>query len=125
MVRLVSTQLVYRVFEFSTAGLSAIVLTTLLLIAADARAGEPSASADGIAVKFTQAELNSPADAENLYRKLKQASRKACGIGGGFLNLQERTRAEKCYDETLAEVVRKIDRPLLTSLHESKTNKVG
>jgi UrcA family protein len=58
-----------------------------------------SAGADGIAVKYSQAELNNSADAENLYRKLKQASRKACGLDGGFLNLQEHTRAQKCYDE--------------------------
>jgi UrcA family protein len=106
--------------------LTLIALTAALVVfTSDARAGSLSSGADGIAVKYSQEELNNSADAENLYRKLKQASRKACGLDGGFLNLQEHTRAQKCYDETLAEVVRKIDRPLLTSLHESKTSKVG
>jgi UrcA family protein len=105
--------------------LTLIALMAAAVITAEARAGNLSAGADGIAVKYSQEELTNSADAENLYRKLKQASRKACGLDGGFLNLQEHTRAQKCYDETLAEVVRKIDRPLLTSLHESKTSKVG
>jgi UrcA family protein len=82
-----------------------------------------AATADGIVVKYSDQEITNEADAERLYRKIRQASRKACGLGGGFLNLGERTRAERCYDETLADVVRKIDRPQLTALHESKTAK--
>ena len=105
--------------------LSIALMAAVAIVPAAARAGSLSAGADGIAVKYSQEELNNSADAENLYRKLKQASRKACGLDGGFLNLQARTRAQKCYDETLAEVVHKIDRPPLTSLHESKTSKVG
>ena len=102
----------------------AIMLTALMFMS-DARAAEPSSQADGIAVKFSQETLNSPEDAAKLYRKLKLASKKVCGLGGGFLNLPERTRANRCYEETLADVVRKIDRPLLTSLHDAQTNKVG
>jgi UrcA family protein len=105
-----------------TAG--ALALASFLIVT-NATAGEFAAKSDGIAIRFSQEELNSSTDAENLYRKLKQASRKACGLDGGFLNLGEKTRAQKCYDETLAEIVHKIDRPLLTQLHDSKTSKVG
>jgi UrcA family protein len=103
----------------------AAVLLAGMLIGAGAQAAEMSATADGIVVKYSSQEINSEADAERLYRKVKQAARKACGLDGGFLNLDERTRAQGCYDETLAEVVRKIDRPQLTALHASKTSKVS
>ncbi len=105
--------------------LGALALTTLALAATHASAATMAATADGIVVKYSNQEVNSDADAERLYRKLKQASRKACGLDGGFLNLNERTRAERCYDETLADVVRKINRPQLTALHDSKATKVS
>lgn len=94
-------------------------------IAGNACASELSARADGIAVTYSQAELASAADAERLYRKLRQASRKACGLEGGFLNLSEQQRAKKCYEETLAAVVQKINQPMLTALHDSKSSKEG
>lgn len=114
-----------RILERFTASAGAVALTACVLFVSDARAAEMSAGADGIAIQYSQEELNSDADAERLYRKLKQASRKACGIGGGFLNLQEKTRANKCADETLADVVAKINRPQLTALHNSKSTKAG
>jgi UrcA family protein len=125
MTRTDSALRLRRVFERFTATAGAVVLTTLVLFAPDALAATMASTADGIVVKYSQEEINSDADAERLYRKVKQASRKACGLDGGFLNLGERTRAERCYDETLADVVRKIDRPQLTALHDSKTSKVG
>lgn len=103
----------------------AAVLITSMLVATGAQAAELAATADGIVVKYSTQEITNEADAERLYRKIRQASRKACGLDGGFLNLDERTRAESCFDETLAEVVRKIDRPQLTALHASKTSKVS
>ena len=39
--------------------------------------------------------------------------------------MSERTRANRCYEQTLADVVSKINRPMLTSVHDSKLNKVG
>lgn len=105
--------------------IGALALTALALVATPAGAATMAATADGIVVKYSNEEINSDADAERLYRKIKQASRKACGLDGGFLNLGERTRAERCYDETLADVVRKINRPQLTALHDSKATKVS
>ena len=114
-----------RTFPRFAATAAACALAAFAFIAANARAAEMSAGADGIAVKYSQEELKTDADAERLYRKLKQASRKACGLDGGFLNLPERTRAQECYQKTLADVVSKIDRPVLTALHTSKTSKDG
>jgi len=103
----------------------AIVVTAFMFMAPDVRAADSPSQADGIAVQFAHETLDSPEDAARLYRKLKLASKKVCGLGGGFLNLPERTSANRCYEQTLADVVRKIDRPLLTSLHAAQANKVG
>ena len=100
-------------------------LLTLMLAAPEAGASSVAVTSDSIVVKYSQQEINNGDDAERLYRKLKQASRNACGLDGGYLPLAERMRAERCYEETLSEVVRKIDRPQLTALHESKSPKVS
>jgi len=112
-------------FDRSTVAAGAAVLFVMMMAAPDALSANVAATSDGIVVKYSQEEINNPADAERVYRKLRKASRMACGLDGGFLNLSERTLAEKCFDATLADVIRKIDRPQLTALHESKTNKVG
>jgi UrcA family protein len=104
--------------------LGAATVTALLCVPASFAANGNS-QADGIAVRFAQDALDNPEDAAKVYAKLKLASRKACGLVGGFLNMSERTRAYRCYDQTLADVVSKINRPMLTSVHDSKANKVG
>ncbi len=114
-----------RILEKITVSAGAVALSACFLFAASAGAAELSAGAEGIAIQYSQEELNSSADAERLYGKIKQASRKACGLGGGFLNLQERTRAQKCAAETLADVVARINRPQLSALHTSKATKSG
>ena len=106
------------------AALGAITIAALA-VAPAAFAAKGNSQIDGIAVRFSQEALDNPEDAAKVYAKLKLASRKACGLVGGFLNMSERTRAERCYEQTLADVVSKINRPMLTSVHDSKLNKVG
>lgn len=103
----------------------AVALTALMLVAADARAVESIELAPSIQVQYAQEELDTDAGAANVYRKLKKAARRVCGIDGGFLNLHEKTVAQQCVTDTLAAAVRKIDRPMLTSLHASATRRVG
>ncbi|MEO8061790.1 MAG: UrcA family protein [Pseudomonadota bacterium] len=105
------------------AALGAVTITALTF--APTSFAEGKSQADGIAVRFAQDALDNPEDAAKVYTKLKYASRKACGLVGGFLNMSERTRAYRCYEQTLADVVSKINRPMLTSVHDSKLNKVG
>jgi UrcA family protein len=108
-----------------TAALTAAAFTALLCAAADTQAANKNSSVDGIVVRYSQDMLNDPENAARVYDRIKFASRKACGLVGGFLNMSERTRAYRCYEQTLADVVHKIDRPMLTQLHDSKTSKVG
>ena len=78
-----------------------------------------SSSLAKISVQYDAQDLESDKGVENVYRKLRKAARRVCGIDGGFLNLSEKTLAQKCVDDTLASAVRKIDRPMLTTLHDS------
>jgi UrcA family protein len=106
------------------AALGAVAIATLACAPA-AFAADGNSKADGIAVRFSQEQLDNPEDAAKVYAKLKRASRKACGLGGGFLNMSERTVANRCFEQTLADVVSKINRPLLTSVHDSKLSQIG
>jgi UrcA family protein len=76
-------------------------------------------------VDYAASDLDTDKGAENVYRKLRKAARRVCGIDGGFLNLNEKTLAKKCVDDTLASAVRKLDRPTLTALHDGAKGKVG
>jgi UrcA family protein len=81
--------------------------------------------APSVSVQYAAEDLETDKGAENVYRKLRKAARRVCGIDGGFLNLSEKTIAKQCVEDTLASAVRKIDRPMLTALHDSNGRKVG
>jgi len=103
---------------------SAILASALLLAAGTAGAADRTATSADIAVKFSEVQLNSEADAEQLYKKLRSAARAVCDDNaGGHRTLEVRTRAEKCVNQVLADAVHKINQPMLTALHESKTGK--
>jgi UrcA family protein len=105
---------------------SAAFVTAMLLSAANAGAADRTATSADIAVKFSEVQLDSEADAENLYKKLRSAARTVCDDNaGGHRTLEVRTRAEKCVNQVLADAVRRIDKPMLTALHETRTAKTS
>jgi UrcA family protein len=105
----------------------AMALVAFAFAAASAQADSQQTIqlAPKISVDYAAEDLETQKGVENVYRKLRKASRRVCGIDGGFLNLSEKTLAQKCVDDTLASAVKKIDRPLLTALHDSSGRKVG
>jgi len=97
------------------------LLASLLLAAGSAGAADRTATSADIAVKYSQVQLDNEADAENLYKKLRSSARTVCDdVAGGHRTLEVRARAEKCVNAVLADAVRKINQPLLTTVHESK-----
>jgi UrcA family protein len=103
---------------------SSALMTALLLAAGNAGAADRTATSADIAVKFSDVELATAADAENLYKKLRSAARSVCDDNvGGHRTLEVRTRTEKCVNQVLADAVRRIDKPMLSALHETKTSK--
>jgi len=105
----------------------ATAIAAIVFAAANAQAETPQSIelAPQVSVQFAAEDLETDKGAENVYRKLRKAARRVCGIDGGFLNLSEKTLAKKCVDDTLASAVRKIDRPQLTALHDSSSRKVS
>ncbi len=87
----------------------------------------PTASADarsglkGVSVKVSYADLKleTKEGANALYWRLKGASKQACDVRGlrveGSLKRMRETR--QCYRETLSAAVEKIDKELVTQLH--------
>ena len=105
-----------------SAGGAALLLA--LMFTATAGAADRTATASDIAVKYSGEQLGNEADAQALYKKLRSAARAVCDDNaGGHRTLEVRNRTEKCVNQVLADAVRKIDQPLLTTVHESKGRK--
>jgi len=109
--------------KISTGGAA---LLMALMFATNAGAADRTATSADIAVKYSGEQVNNDADAQALYKKLRSAARAVCDDNaGGHRTLEVRARAEKCVNQVLADAVKKIDQPLLTTVHESKTNKTS
>ena len=101
-------------------------LTAIVVIAfgapAVASAGD-SDELDGVSISVSYADLNlqNEEGAVALYRRLKQASKRACDFRGlniaGSVDQMAKTR--QCYASALAADVEKMDNDLVTNLHNS------
>ncbi len=99
-------------------------LVLALMFATNAGAGDRTATAGDIAIKYSGEQLSNEADAQALYKKLRSAARSVCDDNaGGHRTMEVRNRTEKCVKQVLADAVRKIDQPLLTTVHEARTTK--
>ena len=94
--------------------IAATVLTamTLPLLAS-------AATVSQISISYDKARLERAYGPEDLYDKMKYASRKLCGstdirIAGSLRNSVKNT---KCYDGTLEAAVQRVDNAALTALH--------
>jgi len=94
----------------------AIVLGAPTIAFADAKSG-----LQGISVKVSYGDLNleKQEGAKALYRRLQQASKRACDVRGLTVegSLKRVTEARQCYREALSAAVDKIDNELVTQIH--------
>jgi UrcA family protein len=126
MTRLNSAFVLRRTSERLTAGAAAIAVTFLMLLTVEVRAAETTGNPPHISVTYQDTAFATQAGTANVYRKLKSAARKVCGLGAGDkLTLDQRTRAEACVDAALTDAVQRINRPMLTSVHESSARALG
>jgi len=124
MTRTNKDDVLHRASERVSAGAAAIALTFLTLLTVDARAagdGTPTS----ISVGYSDVAFGNTAGAADVYRKLKTAARKVCGVDFGSRDLTQIAKARDCYETSLAEAVRKIDRPTLTAVHSASSHKFG
>ena len=126
MTRLNSAFVLRRTSERLTAGAAAIGATFLMLLTVDVRAAEPEAPPPSITVHYSDAAFGTVDGTAKVYRKLKTAARKVCGINeGGRLTLDQGIAARECFDKALADAVRRIDRPMLTTVHTRSGRELG
>jgi UrcA family protein len=117
--------LLHRASERVSAGAAALAVTFLTLLTVDTRASEPVGNPPSVAVSYSDVAFGNTAGAANVYRKLKAAARQVCGVNEGSKSLDLVVAARDCYDEALADAVRKIDRPTLTALHTANARNLG
>jgi UrcA family protein len=126
MTRLNSALVLRRTSERLTAGVAAIAATFLMVATVEVRAADPVVDAPRISVSYQDTEFATAKGTANVYRKLKSAANKVCGLApGGKLTLEQRTKAQECADEALADAVQRINRSMLTSVHDASARKVG
>lgn len=125
MTRSTFTRVARRLPERLAASAAAMAMTAFILVCSDARASQRTFEALSIAVQYSDATLGSNAAAADLYQKLKVAARKVCARSIGRMPLHERDIAQRCYQKSLAEAVRKVDRTLLSALHARAARQLG
>jgi UrcA family protein len=123
MTRSNSAHVLRRVSERASAGAAALALSFLTLITCDVRASEP-ATPPSITVSYSDAAFGTRDGTARVYKKLKNAARKVCGMSRGVqLALDRRVAGERCVEKALADAVQRIDRPMLTSVHSTAARK--
>ena len=102
------------------------LMATIIVVALGAPAiasADTGSELKGTAVKVSYADLNleKQEGAKTLYRRLQQASRRACGYRGLRVagSVESRAEARQCYDVTLSATVEKLDNELVTQIHNS------
>ena len=83
---------------------------------ADQSDGEPLTKI----VSYADLNLNSEPGARTLYGRLRTAASQVCSPLRG-VSLRERTNWRECFDPALARSVAKVDEPMLTAYHLSRT----
>ncbi|MEO8019503.1 MAG: UrcA family protein [Pseudomonadota bacterium] len=121
-----STLVLRRASERLSAGAAALAVTVLMLLTVSVRASEPEAAPSSVAVHYSATAFSTTAGAANVYRKLKFAAREVCGLSFGVTPVfKRRVAAEACFKSALQDAVRRLDRPMLTSLHAAATRDLG
>jgi UrcA family protein len=126
MTRLNSTSVLRRTSEHLTAGAAAIAVTFLMLLTVEVRAAETAANPPRVSVTYSDTAFATRAETVDVYRTFKVAARKVCGVdSANVVTLEQHIRAQECVDAALTDVVRRLNRPMLTSVHEASARKVG
>jgi len=126
MTRPNSALVLRRASERLSAGAAALALTFLTLLTVDVRAAEPEAVPTKVIVHYQDTAFSTAEGTAQVYRKLKSAARMVCGINdGGRLTIDQGVAAKNCFDTALADAVRRIDRPMLTSVHTRHARNLG
>ena len=126
MTRSNSDFVLRRTSERLTAGAAAIAATVLMLLTVEVRAAETDVNPPRVSVVYSDTAFATRAETADVYRQFKLAARKVCGLEtGAVVTVDQKLRAQECVDEALTDVVRRVNRPMLNSVHEASARKVG
>lgn len=78
-------------------------------------------STQSITVHYGELDLSKAQGLEVLYKRIKRAARFVCGSDHSPLTMSRARHATECYQDTLEDAVRQVNRPRLTALHRAKT----
>jgi UrcA family protein len=73
-----------------------------------------------IVVAYSDLNLDSPAGAKTLYRRIAYAARQVCGSPAAAWYPGQRQKWQTCYRTAVENAIRKVNRPVLTALHEQQ-----
>jgi len=97
-----------------------------MLLTVEVRATESDPNPPRVAVTYSDTAFASRAETAGVYRTFKIAARKVCGLDtANVVTLDEYIRAKECVNDALTDVVRRLNRPMLTSVHEASARKAG
>ena len=77
---------------------------------------------EGVRVSYADLDLSSSAGAATLYRRIKLAAHKVCGLAPGRIEWQRYEVWKNCYHAAIANAVVKVASPQLTALHGKSRN---
>lgn len=103
-----------------TGNLAAIIAIVAISAPAVATAEVDELKGRSVKVTYVDLDLKKEPGAHALYRRLQQASKKACGVESvkNAGSIREVSDAYRCYRQVLAAQVEKIDNEILTRIHE-------
>jgi UrcA family protein len=93
---------------------SAFAIAAAGILATNASAEPRTEIVRKVTVNFAELDLDKPAGAKKLYKRLRNAAESVCG---GRQTIRQYRSAKRCYDEALAQAVIDVNKPLLTQLH--------
>ena len=127
MTRLNSAFVLRRTSERLTAGAAAIGVTFLMLLTVEVRAAETVDNPPRISGERTRTPRSPPRRApRTCIASSRCAARKVCGLApGDALTLDQRHQGSGMCRAALADAVQRINRPMLTSVHESSARDLG
>ena len=114
-----------RASERLSAGAAAVAISFLMLFTVSVRATEPKAPPAKVLVHYSATSFDTAEGTAGVYRKLKAAARTVCGHNDGSRLKVEGIAAQRCFETALADAVRRIDSPKLTSVHGKSSRTLG
>jgi UrcA family protein len=88
-----------------------------------AHAGDTDNDVPKQVVKFADLNVNSPAGAAALYRRIQRAAQQVCRDPLDIRELSMAVRAKSCNAEAIERAVKAVNAQMLTSLHLAKTGR--